>query len=87
MPATSRTSLVALMVTLPCPAVRTSVGLIDRVVTEGTAIRVLFSRSGSNITGGAGSQGRFVIGHDDITWLSGPKSGKTESGLLFSKDC
>ncbi|PYX84865.1 MAG: hypothetical protein DMG70_05390 [Acidobacteria bacterium] len=56
---------------------------IDRVVTEGTAVRILFSRGGFNITGGAKSQGRFVIGNTDILWLSGPKDGQTEPGLLL----
>jgi hypothetical protein len=42
-------------------------------------------RSGYNIIGANKSQGRFVIGYNDITWLYGPKE-RTEPGLLLMQN-
>jgi hypothetical protein len=79
------TSLSAILVTLPALA-GPNICWIDRVVSEGSAVRVLFSRSGYNIIGANKSQGRFVIGYNDITWLSGPKERTTEPGLLLMQN-
>ena len=75
-------SLGALAITLPSYA-GPNICWIDKVVIEGKGVRVLFSPSGYNITGEIGANSRFVIGHNDITWLVGPKESRSEPGLLL----
>jgi hypothetical protein len=58
---------------------------VEKVSVERDGVRVLFSASGNNISGVTKSQGRFVIGHNEIMWLSGPKERQTEPGLLLHK--
>jgi hypothetical protein len=77
-------SLLAILVTFPALA-GPNICWIDRVVSEGSAVRVLFSRSGY-IIGRIKSQRRFAIGYNDITWLSGPKERATEPGLLLMQN-
>src|SRR5256885_11170752 len=56
---------------------------IDRVVTEGTAVRILFSRGGFNITGGGQNQRGVFIRENPNILPSWPQGGPNQPGLLF----
>jgi hypothetical protein len=57
---------------------------VDKVLIERDGVRVIFSPTGYNVSGGT-KQGRFVVGHGQIYWLSGPNERMSESGLLLLK--
>jgi hypothetical protein len=78
-------SLSAILATFPARA-GPNICWIAQVVSEGSAVRVLFSSSGYNIVGANKSQGQFVIGYNEITWLAGPKERTTEPGLLLMQN-
>ena len=60
-----------------------SICWIVRAVREGAGVRVMFVPGAPS--GGTRLQGRFKVGRDGITWIYGPKLGKTEPGLLLTK--
>src|SRR2546430_10066055 len=59
---------------------------IDRVVTEGTAVRILFSPRGFNITGGGKSPKRVFKWENPLLFLFPPQGGPDQPGLpVFNK--